>query len=164
MKSLIERLGRRESLLQRGTPAHHGPPTIVRCRLYARPHCGHRYATPSTGVVPKTVTVTNAVLAPKPTAWLRNSMSLFGVPPGTMMLPIAVQADTSLGFVVTCTFSEPGTGPRVLRQASRVSASATPTLTERGRVEASRLGLDVGIALLPRHPKLSNTSLDRWSA
>ena len=115
------------------------------------PQCGQRYATPSTGVV-STVMVTNAVSAPRPTAWLRNWMSIFGVPPWTLIFPTGVQADTSRGFIVTCTLSEPGTGPVVLRQASSISTSARARLTEKRRVEVSRLGLHVGIAWLPPYP------------
>jgi len=95
---------------------------------------------PSTGVVPNE-TVTNAVSAPKPTAWLRNCMSMFGVPPGTLIFPTAVQADTSLGFVVTFTLSDPGAGRLVLRQASRVSTSAKAILMEKRRVEVCRFSV-----------------------
>jgi hypothetical protein len=114
------------------------------------PHCGQRYAMPSTGVAsPKIVTVTNAVSAPKPTAWLRNWMSLFGAPPGTLMSPTAVQADTSLGSVVIWTVYVPSPGPVVLTHASSINTSARTTLADKKRpLGISHLGLEAGIALV----------------
>src|SRR5690348_13147821 len=60
-------------------------------------------------------------------------MSLFDAPPGTLMSPIAVQADTSLGSVVIRRLYEASAGAAVLTQAPRIGASARARLTERRR-------------------------------
>src|SRR5689334_2955782 len=60
-------------------------------------------------------------------------MSLFDAPPGTLMSPIAVHADTSLGSVVIRRLYEASAGAAVLTQAPRIGASARARLTERRR-------------------------------
>ena len=117
---------------------------------------------PSTGVAsPKTETVTNAALASKLTAWLRNWMALFRAPPRTLMFPTAVQADTSLGSVVISTVSELAIGPVVLAQAPSITTSARTALTENARVEVSRSGLDADISLLSWCCRQSRRFVDR---
>jgi hypothetical protein len=71
---------------------------------------------------------------------------LSSAPPGTLMFPTAVQADTSLGSVVICKVSEPGNGR--VTQAPSISTSARTPLTERIRLEILRMGMDVSTALL----------------
>src|SRR5215469_770275 len=81
---------------------------------------------PSTGVHVGPL-VTRPVLPPKPTTMFRNSLGALEPPALTRMLPTALQVDTSDAFLVSRTFSEPGTGATATTQEVSPTTKATGT-------------------------------------
>ena len=75
--------------------------------------------------------VTKAILPPKPTTAFRNSVRELEPRDLTLMVPTAVQLDTSDVFLVSRMFSEPGTGARGTTQEVSPRAKATGTTTTR---------------------------------
>ena len=75
--------------------------------------------------------VTKPALPPKPTTMFRNSVRALEPLALTLMLPTALQVDTSDAFLVTRTFSEPGAGGTATTQEMSPMAAATAATTIR---------------------------------
>ena len=75
--------------------------------------------------------VTNPKLPPKPTTMFRNSWFALLPLVVTLMLPTALQFDTSDAFLVTRTLSAPGTGATATTQEISPTAKATAVTTLR---------------------------------
>ena len=75
--------------------------------------------------------VMKPMLPPKPTTMFRNSVGALEPLALTLMLPTALQVDTSDAFLVSRTFSEPGTGATATTQEVSPTAKATGTTTIR---------------------------------
>src|SRR6516225_11216699 len=82
---------------------------------------------PSTGAQAGPL-VTTPILPPKPTTMFLNSVRALEPLALTLMLPTALQLDTSDAFRVIRTFSEPGTGATATTQETRPRAKATGTI------------------------------------
>src|SRR5215469_11424742 len=75
--------------------------------------------------------VTKPILAPKPTTMFRNSVRALDPLALTLMLPTALQVDTSDAFLVSLTFSAPGSGATAATQEISPTAKTTGTATIR---------------------------------
>jgi hypothetical protein len=75
--------------------------------------------------------VTTPILPPKPTTMFRNSVRALEPLELTLMCPTALQVDTSDAFLVSRTFSAPGTGATATTQEISPTATATETTTIR---------------------------------
>jgi len=69
--------------------------------------------------------VTTPILPPKPTTMFRNSVRELEPLELTLMWPTALQVDTSEAFLVSRTFSAPGTGATATTQEISPTAKAT---------------------------------------
>jgi len=72
--------------------------------------------------------VTKPILPPKPTTPFRNSVRALEPLVLTMILPTALQVDTSEAFLVSRIFSEPGAGATATTQETSPTAKATGTI------------------------------------
>ena len=75
--------------------------------------------------------VTMPTLPPKPTTMFRNSVRALEPLALTVILPTALQVDTSDAFLVSRTLSEPGAGATATTQEMSPSAETTGTTTIR---------------------------------
>ena len=75
--------------------------------------------------------VTTPMLPPKPTTMFRNSVRALDPRALTLMLPTALQVDTSDAFLVIRTVSEPGSGATATAQEISPTAKAIGTTTIR---------------------------------
>jgi len=85
---------------------------------------------PSTGAQVGPLVI-KPTLPPKPTTMFRNSVGALEPLALTLTLPTALQLDTSDAFLVSGTFSEPGTGATATTQEISPTAEATGTRTIR---------------------------------
>src|SRR6516225_516692 len=94
--------------------------------------------------------VTKPILPPKLTIMFRNSVRALEPLALTLMLPTALQVDTSDAFLVSRIFSDPGAGATATTQEISPTAEAIVTTTVRVCSMACLTNQDWGKTLPPR--------------